>query len=86
MPSSVIEGRQAVLFLKKKKQKNFCPFTGERLGGLRPISVFEARFRMDRFALFVMTGVESDERQTDKSFFASFFSKKEDPYFLERLA
>jgi hypothetical protein len=48
-------GRKSLLFLKKKKQKNFYPFGAGSTDGRVPC---------------------------DKSFFASFFSKKEDSAFL----
>jgi hypothetical protein len=51
-----MRSKQAVLFLKKKNQKNFCPFGLVTLG--RQVS-------------------RRPPTPTEKSFFGSFFSKKE---------
>jgi hypothetical protein len=99
----VKEGRQDVLFLKKKNQKNFSPFATRPSQGL-VLSMSSLRARRSAFAgalakqsrtFACFSGPSANQpdglklpsrvpnrSQTEKSFFGSFFSKKEQLAFL----
>jgi hypothetical protein len=76
-----VAGRQAVLFLKKRTKKTFVHF------GFVAVHNASLRERAEQFYLkqdtdtllgLKLPGLAANQRQTDNSFFASFFSKKED--------
>jgi hypothetical protein len=69
-------GRQAVLFLKKKNQKNFSPL----LTRTAPTPV--AASQQTRLTASNCRASFRTEAKVEKSFFGSFFSKKERLHFL----
>jgi hypothetical protein len=66
-------GRQAVLFLKKKNQKNFCPLGARRC----PLPSHHIRLAANTLSGLKLPSLAANRSQTDKSFLLLFF-KKED--------
>jgi hypothetical protein len=62
--------------LKKKNQKNFSPF-GARRAKTPVIAIHPSRAPNTPYGL-KLPSLAANRSQTEKSFFASFFSKKED--------